>query len=180
MNEAIIKELDLFLISILWGSILLIIYDSLRIFRKLIKHNNCTRSLEDILYWILSGFLIFKMMYKHNNGIIRGFTILGMFLGMIIYKILLSDFLVKNISALLIKIKKLIISILSTIIRPLSWLKDIINKTIGIIIRKFLGKIKKSVYISIKALKTRLKSSKISLDDVGDGDLSNYEKKKEE
>ena len=92
MNEAIAIEMRFFVISILWGCLILVIYDLLRIFRNIIRHNKIAIGIEDILYWILCGVLIFKMMYKHYNGIIRAFSILGMFIGMLICKTILVSF----------------------------------------------------------------------------------------
>lgn len=140
MNNAILGELQFFMISIVWGSLILVIYDCLRIIRKVIKHKQFVIGIEDILYWILCGHLIFQMMYKHNSGIIRAFAILGIFIGMIIYRYILSDFLVDNISG-------------------------------------FLNKIIKSIYKIIKLLKKQIKSSKIALYDVEDGDLLDEEEK---
>ncbi len=177
MNEAIIIELRFFVISILWGSLILIIYDCLRIIRKIIKHNKFSIAIEDLFYWIICGLLIFKMMYKHNDGIIRAFSIMGMLIGMIIYKNLFSDFLLETISAILIKILNFGVSILSFIIRPFLWLKAIFDKTIAIKINRRLKKVKNSMEIAFKSLKSLNKSSKIPLSDVKDGDLLSEEEK---
>ena len=55
-------------------------------------------AIEDILYWIVSAVLIFRMMYVRNNGIIRGFSLIGILLGMILYKYSISEFLVEKVS----------------------------------------------------------------------------------
>lgn len=180
MNEAILVELQFFVISILWGSLILIIYDGLRIIRIIIKHKQIVVALEDILYWLMCGILIFQMMYKHNHGIVRAFSILGMLMGMIFYHYLLSDIIVDNLSTLLKRIIRLIIKGLSILVKPFIWIKKLFNKTIGKIIRKYYKKLKKSVYNQIKLLKNKRISSKISLDDTnaGDGDLSDEKKKK--
>lgn len=178
MNEAITVELQFFMISILWGGLLLVIYDLLRIIRNVINHKQLWIAFEDILYWILCGVLIFQMMYKHNNGIIRVFSILGMLIGMILYRHIFSDTLVEYISLLLKKIIVLLSRILMLFIRPIIWIKNQINKTIGRKVRKILKKIKKRLYFTIKSLKKLFKSSKISLNQVEEGDLLSEEKKK--
>lgn len=147
MNEAIIVELEFFVVSILWGGIIIAFYDCLRIIRKVIKHNGFFIALEDVLYWVVSSLLIFNMMYKQNNGIIRTFSILAMFIGMMLYYNLLSELLVEKISFILIKIKKIV------------------------------KKLKKVAYIKIKRLKNKVKSSKILLSGYGEGDLFEEKKK---
>lgn len=147
MNEAIIVELEFFVVSILWGGIIIAFYDCLRIIRKVIKHNGFFIALEDVLYWVVSSLLIFNMMYKQNNGIIRTFSILAMFIGMMLYYNLLSELLVEKISFILIKIKEIV------------------------------KKLKKVAYIKIKRLKNKVKSSKILLSGYGEGDLFEEKKK---
>ncbi len=178
MNEVIVMELRFFLISILWGGLILVIYDLLRIIRNVIKNNRFWLAVEDILYWILCGILIFQMMYKHNDGIIRAFSILGMFIGMLVYQSIFSEFIVINMSLLLKKILALLLRGLFLFLRPLIWLKDLFYTTIGEKVRKILVKTKKRLYFIKKSLKNPFKSSKISLNEVERGDLLNEEKKK--
>jgi spore cortex biosynthesis protein YabQ len=101
MNPAITIELQFFLTSILWGGILLLIYDILRIFRRVIKHGAFLIAVQDMIFWVAASLFIFSMIYRENNGIIRGYSILGMMLGSILYHFALSDFLVKLISKLI-------------------------------------------------------------------------------
>ncbi len=178
MTSVIFKEINFFMISIAWGGLILILYDVLRIFRNLIKHSIVVSTIEDIIYWIICGFLVFQMMYKHNNGIIRAFSILGMLIGMIIYRYLFSDIIVESLSLLLIKIKNLIYLVISRLLKPLLWIKGLITKTIGKKVGILLGKSKKVVKKAINLLKKIGKSSKIPLYEAKDGDLLDEEKKK--
>ena len=111
MNEVNL-EVRFFLTSVMWGAILFVLYDLLRIIRRVIKHSEVIVAIQDILYWVISSVLIFRMMYQLNYGIIRGFSVLGITIGMILYKYILSEWVVNGISFLL-----------NTII---SWLKKII------------------------------------------------------
>ena len=108
MNDAIMVELRFFGTSVLWGVILLILYDLLRIFRRVIIHNGFFVAFEDLIYWVVSGLLIFHMMYQQNNGIIRGFAILAMLIGMTLYHSVFSELFVNIISTLLNEIINLI------------------------------------------------------------------------
>ncbi len=101
MNQAITVELQFFLISILWGAILLLVYDGLRILRRVIKHDRFFIAVEDLIFWVLASLFIFAMMYKENNGIIRGFSVMGMAIGMVIYHYIISEIFVTMITKLI-------------------------------------------------------------------------------
>ena len=77
------------------GAALLLIYDLLRVLRKLIKHSNLVVTLEDLIFWLVSSVIIFAMLYEKNNGIIRGFSIGVMLIGMIVYNRTFSELFVK-------------------------------------------------------------------------------------
>ena len=96
--EGINLELRLFLSSIVWGVILIVFYDCLRIFRRVVKHNKFWVGFEDVIYWTISAILIFLMMYQMNDGAIRGFAIIGILIGMVLYHYSISNFIVKMIS----------------------------------------------------------------------------------
>lgn len=98
MNPAITIELQFFLISILCGGIILLIYDVLRIIRRLVRHDSFFVAVEDLFFWVATSLFIFAMMYKQNNGIIRGFSIMGMLIGMILYHSIISETLVSIIT----------------------------------------------------------------------------------
>lgn len=101
MNKAITIELQFFLISILSGAIVLSVYDVLRILRRVIKHNSIFIAIEDLIFWVVSSVFIFAMMYRQNNGIIRGFSVMGMAIGMILYHYILSELFVNLVTKLM-------------------------------------------------------------------------------
>ena len=72
VSENIFQELDFFAVSFALGILLVLIYDCLRIFRRLVRHGTMWISLEDLLYWIFTAFVIFAMLYQKNDGLIRG------------------------------------------------------------------------------------------------------------
>ncbi len=166
MNDAIMIELRFFLTSMLWGILLLIIYDLLRILRRVVKYNTFFIAIQDILYWVICSVLIFLMMYRQNNGIIRGFSILAMLIGMLVYHAVISDFLVNVISGILNKIISIIGKLITLIFKPI---KFIFNK-IGKLCSWLLLRIKKLIHYLLKTLKNIWKSSKISVSDNEKGD----------
>ncbi len=153
MSDAISMEVRFFLASVICGIILLIVYDVLRIFRRVIKHVWFFVAVEDLIFWLLSGIVIFRMMYEMNNGTIRGFSVLGMFLGMIVYNKSLSPFFVKGIASFFIMINKGIGKVLFFLSKPLriasrrlKRMYTFIGKKvakIGVVIGKSLKKMKK-------------------------------------
>ncbi len=85
MSEGIILELRFFGTAFLWGILMMVLYDIIRIFRRLIPHNITAVAIEDILYWLVCGVLIFRMLYLENSGAIRGFAIAAVIMGMLLY-----------------------------------------------------------------------------------------------
>jgi len=159
MNEAIVVELRFFFTSVFWGILLLIFYDVLRIFRRILIHNGLFVALEDLIYWVISSILIFRMMYKQNNGIIRGFSILAMLFGMIIYHATVSDLLVDTISGLFGKIIALVRKVIGIILFPIKWIMRRINRIFVWVFHK----IKKFMYFVLKILKKNPISSKMTV-----------------
>lgn len=148
MNQAITVELHFFLISVLWGSIILLAYDGLRIFRRLIKHGIIFLAVEDIIFWVAASVFIFSMIYKQNNGIIRGFSVIGMTIGMVLYHYIFKDYIVN-----------LITKCIRTLLRPLSIAINTVKKFLYYLVLK----VKKFVKFLSGRLKKSAKSVKISV-----------------
>lgn len=145
MNNAINIELQFFIVSILWGAIILIVYDLLRILRRIISHSSFVIALEDLTFWVLTSVFIFSMVYRMNNGTIRGYSILGMVLGMVLYFITFSELFVRLGSRLLI-----------FILRPLRWLLLQMKKAYYYIMKK-IKKILRWLYKQLKKITTYVK-----------------------
>lgn len=96
---------NLFLLhSALLGIYLAFVYDSIRIFRRLIPHNVFFISLEDIAYWIYLAAEVFLLMYRESNGLLRWFAVLGAAVGIFLYKKLVGRYYVHYVSLFLEKI----------------------------------------------------------------------------
>jgi spore cortex biosynthesis protein YabQ len=152
MNPAITIELQFFLLSILWGGLLLLAYDVLRIFRRLIKHGIILVAIEDLIFWLLASLFIFTMIFQKNNGIIRGFSIIGMLLGIILYHFSISEWLVNSITKLIQTLLSPIKAAIKQIIRFFRFLWTLGKKEINNLLYR-LKKIKKSVKITLKTKK---------------------------
>lgn len=86
MSEAIYAETALAAGSLLLGAFLMALYDVLRIFRFLIPHSVWWTGMEDILYWLFSGWSTFRLLFYQNDGILRWYAVFGVFLGMLFYQ----------------------------------------------------------------------------------------------
>lgn len=91
MVSSVSWEWELLLLSIKLGVKLAFIYDGIRIFRFFIPHGNIIISIEDLLFWIYAGIIIFELQLAQSNGVLRGFSILGMLLGMFLYSKLFGE-----------------------------------------------------------------------------------------
>lgn len=99
-------ELALFLRSLLLGAGLLAVYDGIRIFRRFFSHGMLWISLEDAVYWTAAAIFFFLQLCEVNNGIIRGYILLGMALGAWIYYCLLSRLVMRRLSKVIMRAKK--------------------------------------------------------------------------
>ena len=94
MSEFILEEANFFIASFLYGMFLLVIYDGIRIVRRIFRHGTGLIAIEDMLFWFLSGLMVFVMMYEKNDGIVRGTALFSMGVGMFVYYSLFSYYIV--------------------------------------------------------------------------------------
>lgn len=103
----------LFLIFIINGILIGLLFDFFRISRRVISTNNIMTYIEDILFWILTGFIILYSVFIFNNGEIRLFMFLGIIIGTILYMVFVSSYIIK-INIKIINILKKILDIILT------------------------------------------------------------------
>ena len=109
--------------SILAGLLIALLYDIFRIKRKVLGSGTISLMLEDFLYWIFTGIILFTSIFYICHGIFRVYIFIANIFGIIFYIILFSK-----------KIMKIGIFILKTFIRPFKYftskMKGICNKTV--------------------------------------------------
>ena len=89
MSASISAEAQVFLVSVLLGLELMLVYLVLMLIRGLIPHARWFRDIEDIVYWIFCAVQAFRLLFRENDGSIRWFFLVGIALGMIfLYEIL--------------------------------------------------------------------------------------------
>ena len=82
MSGQIVSEGRFLLYCLPSGICITIVYDCLRIFRRVKKHSTGFVALEDLVFWFAAAAFLFYMLYETNNGIIRWFSIVGAGVGM--------------------------------------------------------------------------------------------------
>ena len=95
MSPDITLEIYFLFHSFLMGILITVLYDILRILRRMIRHNILAVSVEDFLYWTACFGLSFTLLYYGNNGVIRFAAVLGAAVGMLFYALTAGRFFVK-------------------------------------------------------------------------------------
>ena len=160
-------QLYLFLIFILNGLIIGLLFDFFRILRKAIKTSDLITCIEDVVFWILTGLIILYSIFTYNNGEIRLFMFLAIIIGVILYMMMISKFIM-GISLTIINFVKKIISIIINVIKiPINLLINLIKKIyinplsfVILNIRKFFTKLFKNFYDTIKKVRISNKFAK--------------------
>lgn len=124
----ITTQTNLFLIFIVNGFLIGLLFDFFRILRKTFKTNDLMTYIEDILFWILTGCIILYSIFIFNNGEIRLFLFLGILLGILLYMLFLSSHIIKINVTIINFLKKIIGSMLNILLTPLRYIYQIIRK----------------------------------------------------
>ena len=90
----IISEIMLFCTAVIWGVGFDAVYNVLRVMRQLFKHSSMWIGIEDFIYCIFVGVILFKRIFDYNDGIIRWYILFAAALGIFIhYKTMGTAFL---------------------------------------------------------------------------------------
>jgi spore cortex biosynthesis protein YabQ len=116
VHEEILGQAKLFLMAGTMGIGMIFVYDLLRIFRRVASHGTLWIAIEDMFFWVGCAFWLFHLMYQQNDGNIRGFVILGVLLGMLLYQTGCSRFVIRIGTAVL----RALVSIIARLLRWLS------------------------------------------------------------
>ena len=91
----ITNQAFLFLIFALNGLTIGLLFDFFRILRKSFKTPNFVTYVEDILFWILTGCIVLYSIFVFNNGEIRFYIFLGIIIGVTLYMLIFSNYIIK-------------------------------------------------------------------------------------
>ena len=103
-----LNQLHIFLLFILTGIIIGILFDIFRIFRKSFKSSDIITYIQDFLFWITTGCILLFSIFTFNNGELRGYIFVGIILGLILHLLCLSKYFIDVFVKILTMIKKII------------------------------------------------------------------------
>lgn len=100
MSSRIQYEVWLMALSLVTGAWLMLAYDTLRVFRLVIRHGSVLTGIEDFFYWMYAGLVTFILLYEQNDGVFRAYVIGGVFIGMMLYDRFISRIFFKCLKKL--------------------------------------------------------------------------------
>ena len=161
MIVSVSGQIKLFLLMILSGILTGLLYDFIRLLRRLIKHKNFFVQAEDLLFWLIISIGIFLLLLEKNFGQVRFFCVAGIFLGMFFYWGVFSSFVLKILFCVGDFFIKAFLRALKICLWPLKILFNLL-RPFFLVIKKFFYnlylRIKKYFYICDKRAKLKTKS----------------------
>ena len=158
----IYTQLQLFFIFLINGLLIGLLFDFFRILRKAIKTADFITYIEDVLFWILTGFIILYSIFTYNNGEIRLFMFLAIIVGILIYLTFISKMILSISLSIINVVKKILGTVFHIIKIPfqflMKWIKKIFLNPISFIIINIRNYFTKS----FKNFSNTLKKVKIS------------------
>lgn len=145
----------LFLCCLLLGGGMGLVYDGMRLVRRILPHGVWAVQIEDGLYWAAVALGVFEVLLKENHGEVRFFLLVAVFGGMGLYGTLASP-LVMGVGEKVLKvIGKLVMLLLTIIFTPFRLVYLAFGRPVGNFVRFCGGKSKKhlqlcKVYVKIK------------------------------
>ena len=103
------NQIYCFIIFIVVGIIISILFDIFRILRKVFKTPDFITYIEDIIFGVFSGIIIIYSIFIFNNGEIRLYLFLGILLGILSYLCTLSKLFIKFGDKILTFFKKILL-----------------------------------------------------------------------
>lgn len=153
----ITNQAYLFLIFVINGIFIGLLFDLFRILRISFKTKDFVTYIEDIIFWIITGAIVLYSIFTFNNGEIRLFMFLAIVIGVILYMTLFSHYII-TLSVHVIKLFKKIFGFIYKIIKvPFTYICKIIKKVffkpisfITINIKKIFTQLFKKVRLKTK------------------------------
>lgn len=132
----IINQGYIFVIFILNGFLIGILFDIFRILRKSFKTKDIITYIEDILFWIITGIFLLYSVFRFNNGEIRLYMFIAILIGVLLYMLILSSYIIKINVKIITSIKKLFQKIFNVFFKPFKKLFDKIRLMITNVFKK--------------------------------------------
>lgn len=132
----IINQGYIFVIFILNGFLIGILFDIFRILRKSFKTKDIVTYIEDILFWIITGIFLLYSVFRFNNGEIRLYMFIAILIGVLLYMLILSSYIITINVKIITSVKNLFQKIFNVFFKPFKKLFDKIRLMITNLFKK--------------------------------------------
>lgn len=112
------EQTNLFLLSILVGALLGVVYEIFRVIRITLPHNDIAVFFEDLLFSFIWGFSMLVFVIELGRGELRLFFVIGNIIGFVLYFLTVGNVVNRVIRMLARAVKWLFSLILRTFVRP--------------------------------------------------------------
>lgn len=110
------------------GILIGFLFDVFRILRKSFETKDIITYIEDVSFWMLSGGLTLYFIFYYNNGEIRFYIFLGIILGILIYMLTISKYIIKFSVTIINFIKGIINKVVKFVFYPLKLIINFVRK----------------------------------------------------
>jgi len=108
----------LFLSAVMVGAAIGLFYDAFRVLRKTARHNRLAVQIEDFIFWVAATGLTFYYMLHRSYGEIRVFTLIGVAVGVLLYFVTVSRWVVTAFVAVVNYLKRVVTVAVRIILVP--------------------------------------------------------------
>ena len=145
MEISISHQCRCFLLALLLGAALSLLYDVFRILRLILPENQLLIAVEDLLYLLLCGLFTMRFALYAEQGRLRGYLLFGEALGWLLCHLTAGEMILRIARPLI----RLIYRVISILLTPLLWILQRICRIFRRFV-DFLGKNFKKVSIQRK------------------------------
>lgn len=131
-----VNQIYFFLIFIIDGILIGLLFDFFRILRKSFHTSNVMTYVEDIIFWILTAVIIMYTLYVICGGEIRIYMFIGIFIGVCMYILTISKYIIKISVKIIMFLKKVIIFIFGPFISFGKFIYNNIKKLVLFVMKK--------------------------------------------
>ena len=156
MGTSISNEVYVFLGMVCLGACQGLLFDVFRIFRRVAKPGVVAVNVSDFLFWAASAVLITGGFLFFNNGQMRWYVFLGLFLGAVFYFLLLSKHIIWGAVKIIAGFLGIFHIFLKILLTPLVFLYKISIVPLFAIFKRICGKVASGMKSFYKRGKTNV------------------------
>lgn len=128
MEVSTAQEWQFLIWSLLTGGILALLYDFLRISRRMIPTKDFVVNLEDILFCVLAAIVLFSAAFLKNEGKIRWHGFIGAIAGFAVYRLTMRNMFVDGSVFLMGWLFKILFFTIKIILFPIMLVYKILRR----------------------------------------------------